>query len=241
VTTPASPADGPPDQPVRGPRRARLLVAGGLLLVVAVVVAWAVWPDGPPRSDLVGAPVRSGPGSTTTTAPTTTLPGVTIPAPTTTTTTTLPGGPAAQPVLLRIGSIGVEAPVTPVGLAADRSMEVPPADQVGWYRLGVSPASPHGSAVLAAHVDFNGRRGAFFDLRRLPEGEGVVVVMGDGTNRIYRVTQRFQVAKDQAPLADLFRGDGPARLVLITCGGAFDRSIGHYQDNIVVVAEPVGP
>ncbi|WP_127571392.1 class F sortase [Georgenia faecalis] len=36
----------------------------------------------------------------------------------------------------------------------------------------------------------------------------------------------------------LFATDGDHRLVLITCGGAFDERSGQYAENIVVVAEP---
>jgi len=38
--------------------------------------------------------------------------------------------------------------------------------------------------------------------------------------------------------ADIFAQDGPARLVLISCGGPFDRTAGSYLDNIVVFAVP---
>lgn len=38
--------------------------------------------------------------------------------------------------------------------------------------------------------------------------------------------------------ADLFRADGPVRLVLITCGGTFEAAAGRYADNVVVVAHP---
>jgi hypothetical protein len=38
---------------------------------------------------------------------------------------------------------------------------------------------------------------------------------------------------------EVFAVGGPPRLVLITCGGAFDRRTRNYADNVVVVAEPV--
>ena len=40
-------------------------------------------------------------------------------------------------------------------------------------------------------------------------------------------------------VADLFRHDGTAQLVLITCGGSFDHRARAYRDNIVLVADPV--
>jgi hypothetical protein len=40
------------------------------------------------------------------------------------------------------------------------------------------------------------------------------------------------------PIEQLFVPDGPPGLVLITCGGSFDRGVRSYQDNIVVRAVP---
>jgi hypothetical protein len=37
----------------------------------------------------------------------------------------------------------------------------------------------------------------------------------------------------------IFARDGAPQLVLITCGGTFDRTIRSYEDNVVVTAEPV--
>ena len=41
--------------------------------------------------------------------------------------------------------------------------------------------------------------------------------------------------------ADVFSVRGASRLVLITCGGAYDPANGGYQDNLVVIARPDGP
>lgn len=51
--------------------------------------------------------------------------------------------------------------------------------------------------------------------------------------RVYRKT-------DGLP-ADLFATAGAPRLVLITCGGTFDRAAASYLDNIVVFAAPERP
>lgn len=142
----------------------------------------------------------------------------------------------AAPTALRIDGIGVDAEVVPVGVAADGSMEVPAADQVGWYRYGPVPGAA-GSAVLAAHVDYDGRRGAFFDLSALRPGDAVVVDGPDGTRR-YRVTETRQVAKADLAASGVFDRSGEPRLALITCGGDFDATARSYRDNVVVQAVP---
>lgn len=214
------------------PRTARTLVTASILVLVGVIAAVAWWPKGSPRSDLQEVAVV--PSTTTTTTTTTTTAPPTTEA--TTTTTTLP---PMQPGRLRIPAIGVDAPIVPVGLNPDGSMEVPPATEVGWYELGVEPGSPEGSAVLAAHVDYAGQRGAFFDLRSLPEGAEVLVSDAEGRELRYVVDVRTQVDKDALPVEELFRSNGAPTLTLITCGGAFDSSARSYQDNIVLRASPV--
>lgn len=171
--------------------------------------------------------------TTTTTAPTTTPPPTTTTAPV---TTTAPSGPAGAPMRLRIPTIGVDASIDGVGLAGDGQMEIPPAEDVGWYELGPRPGAA-GSSVLAAHVDYGGRRGAFFDLAKVPVGAPLEVTTSNGSQRFVVVTRK-QIAKADIDLAEYFTADGPARLTLITCGGSFNRRIGHYQDNLVITAEP---
>ena len=87
---------------------------------------------------------------------------------------------------LRIPSLGIDAPVLPVGVDAHGEMEVPAATDVGWYRFGPAPGA-EGSAVLAAHVDYDGRRGVFFELRRLEPGARLDVTFADGSVQVYEV------------------------------------------------------
>jgi sortase (surface protein transpeptidase) len=207
------------------PTRARLILALSIAGLVVVVAAWLAWPDAEGRADLEAVkPIVT----TTTSMPTTT------PAPTPTTTVPAPL-PLTDPTRVRVPSIGLDAPVVPVGLRSDGQMEVPAASDVGWYRLGPAPGDT-GSAVLAAHVDYGGQRGAFFDLRSVPVG-AEVFVDGDGTTRRFVVSLREQLPKDAVALERYFTAEGPERLTLITCGGAFDRGAGHYVDNIILTAD----
>ena len=210
-------------------RRASLLLATSLA-VLAVALGLLVSRSDEPRADLVGAPVTTAAPSTTTTSTN---------VPTTSTPTVPPRPTPGEPRQLVIPDLSVEAAVVPVGLQADGSMEVPPADQVGWYLHGVAPGSDRGSAVLAAHVDYGGRRGVFFDLARLPVGAVVEVVDEGGERRRWSVTERYQVDKDALDIPELFRDSGVPTLTLITCGGAFDRGERSYEDNVVVRGVPV--
>ncbi|MBT0993568.1 class F sortase [Cellulomonas sp. DKR-3] len=132
--------------------------------------------------------------------------------------------------------------VVPVGVAPDGTMELPAAaDVAGWYRYGPAPGQPSGNAVLAAHVDsaVTGL-GPLVALRDVREASRLTVTTASGRDVVYSVTGVEQVPKTDAPLRSWFDRTGPAQLVVITCGGAWDAEIGHYSDNVVLTAEPVG-
>lgn len=149
----------------------------------------------------------------------------------------------AVPLSVRIASIGVDAPLIPVGIEADGAMEIPEDVQdIGWYdpygELGVVPGTA-GTAVLAGHVDSRSQgRGALYDLRDLRTGTEIEVAMSDGSLQRWTITEVIQYPKDVLPYDELFVWSGPPRLAIITCGGEFDRTARSYRDNIVVYATP---
>lgn len=145
-----------------------------------------------------------------------------------------------RPVRVRVPALGIDARVAALGVADDGEMEVPKdARTVAWYEYGPSPGQ-NGSAVLAAHVDYNGVRGIFFDLARLAAGDEVVVELEGGRTRTFTVEEQASVAKEVLPIDELFRREGAPALTLITCGGEFDAAARSYRSNVVVRAMPTG-
>ena len=150
-------------------------------------------------------------------------------------------GPAAAPVTLTIDALGVAIPVEPVGVAGDGQMEIPPfAEVAGWYRHGPSPAQDSGTTVIAAHVDSiaSAGLGPFARLGELQPGSAVAVTLEDGTVRSYTVTSVERAPKTTVAWDDVFVREGSHRLVLVTCGGTFQRQVRSYSDNVIVTAEP---
>jgi hypothetical protein len=148
-----------------------------------------------------------------------------------------PSRPASPPQRLLLPAVGIDAPVRPVGVADDGQMQLPtdPA-VVGWYRYGPAP-SARGSAVLAAHVDsWEHGLGPLARLREVEVGDTLVVRTARG-RVVHTVTAVASYPKQALP-RDVFARSGAPRLRVITCGGAFDEASGHYEENLVVTAEP---
>jgi Domain of unknown function (DUF4397)/Sortase domain len=142
----------------------------------------------------------------------------------------------AEPVRLTVPSVGLDAPLTGIGLDGTGVL-VPPADDTvaGWYRGGPAPGEP-GPAVVSGHVDGPGGPAVFAGLRRVAVGDGVVVTRADGTTARFTVTRVDRYAKTDFPTDDVYGPTPGAELRLITCGGAFDRAAGSYPDNVVIYA-----
>jgi LPXTG-site transpeptidase (sortase) family protein len=143
------------------------------------------------------------------------------------------------PARITIAGIGVEeAPVVGVGVAPTGEMEIPGAAEVGWYQFGVSPGEA-GAAVMAAHIAFEGHIGVFRHLSGVSVGDEILVEMADGRRLGFIVTETAQFSKEDLPLDRIFAKDGQPVLVLITCGGDFNRELRDYSDNVVAFAVPV--
>lgn len=139
-----------------------------------------------------------------------------------------------------IPSLGIEAPVAPVGVDAAGDVAIPErVDTVGWYRFAALPDAVQGSTVLVGHVD-SARQGAgaFFPLHTVTKGAAVRIRMPSNRVLHYRVVARAEFRKAAVPLDALFSLSGAPRLTLITCGGPFDAQRRSYQDNVVVTAVP---
>ena len=148
--------------------------------------------------------------------------------------------PPPVPARLVVADLDVDMAIIGVGTEADGTMTLPASGaDAGWYRFGSAPASPSGTTVLASHVDTRAEGlGPFARLRDAQVGTAVSVTDEDGTVHSYTVSSVDRIAKTRVPLDEIFARTGPARLVLLTCGGAWDASIGHYEDNVVVTAVP---
>lgn len=156
---------------------------------------------------------------------------------------TLGATPAAAivpPVRVQVPDLDIDMPVAAVGVAPEGDMELPDdAGVAAWYEFGPAPAAAAGSTLIAAHVDsLTTGIGPFAKLHDVAPGAQVVVTTADGGTHRYRVQDVARVEKDAAPVGEWFDRAGPPRLVLVTCGGAFDREVRHYAENVVVTALP---
>jgi sortase (surface protein transpeptidase) len=147
---------------------------------------------------------------------------------------------AAAPVRVDVPALGVDTAVIPVGVDDDGQLEVPEdVNTVGWYQFGPAPGAPAGSAVLTGHVDdVRQGVGVFGRIGDLGPGDAVTVTDAGGVARNFTVLSREEWNKTEVPLDRLFDRAGEPRLVLITCGGAFDNSTLGYDDNIAITAVP---
>lgn len=148
----------------------------------------------------------------------------------------------APPIRLTLPNLDVSAPVVPVSVASGGGLDVPnDPDVLGWWSSGARPGDRRGSVLIDGHVDSATQGlGVFARLRELRPGDPVITESASGERHHYRVVGLHQFAKETLPAGMLFSQEVPERLVLITCGGPFNRDEGHYRDNVVVLADPDG-
>ncbi|WP_222710690.1 class F sortase [Quadrisphaera setariae] len=142
------------------------------------------------------------------------------------------------PVGVSVPRIGVSSSLLPLGIAADGALQVPDlgeAQSAGWLTTSAVPGRP-GPSVIAGHVDSRSGPAVFFRLHELVPGDQVDVQLDDGSTVTYSVDDVVRVSKDAFPTAEVYGPRPGPVLRLLTCGGAFDRATGHYEDNVIVFA-----
>jgi len=169
------------------------------------------------------------------------------PAPLTAVVSEAPG----VPVSVTVPGHHVDAEVSADPLNPDGSLYVPPDPRaVSWASQDVGPGSSYGTTILVSHINYRGVAGAFADLADYRVGQVITVVLADGRRMHYAVAappievNKNQVGPRRQELFDQSSSYGLAgqpksgRLLLLSCGGAFDNRTGHYESNIFVFALP---
>lgn len=151
--------------------------------------------------------------------------------------------PRARPTRIEIPAIGVDAPIEPLGLDKDGSVEVPPLSRpslTGWYQPGPAPGQ-RGGAVILGHVDTR-RNGpaVFYKLQRLRPGDSIRVRRGDGDIAVFQVDSVERFPRDDFPTQRVYGPLDYPGLRLVTCGGLFDYQRHEYEDNVMVFASGRG-
>ena len=200
----------PTDDPQRGKRRNALLVGavGALLIWMAAHGGLQTAPQPPPSAALVRTVDGRGPL------------------------------PASAPARVRIPAIGVNAPTTVLGLAADGQIAVPTyhqADHIGWYRYSPAPGTS-GTAVLVGHVDTPTGRAVLYRLGQLRPGDRILIDRRDGSTAVFTVTRVASYADSTFPTAQVYSLTSPPQLTLITCGHGYDPATHRYLGNLVAFA-----
>jgi Sortase domain len=140
------------------------------------------------------------------------------------------------PVRIDIPRIGVTSSLDRLGRARDKTVEVPTRWEVaGWYAGGARPGDP-GSAVILGHVDSKRGPAVFFRLHELRKGDEIEVGRADGSTIRFAVERVAQYDKQRFPTDEVYYPTLTPALRLVTCGGEFDASVGHYRSNVIVFA-----
>lgn len=146
----------------------------------------------------------------------------------------------SKPVGLHIPAIDVRSVVQQTGQAANGSIQAPAPgphyDEAAWYKYSPTPGSL-GPAVILGHVDSaaNGPS-VFYRLGELRRNDRVKITRADGSVAVFVVDAVHRYSKDKFPTQLVYGDIDHAGLRIVTCGGAFDDTSGHYLDNVVVFA-----
>jgi LPXTG-site transpeptidase (sortase) family protein len=151
----------------------------------------------------------------------------------------IPAGPTAAPVEVLIPVLDVHRPVEKIGMDQSGMLGLPTnAWDAGWFEYGPVPGA-QGDAVIEGHSGYPGKPLLFGRLYQLRSGDRIIVLLADGTRRLFIVASKATVPAGASPpgLADPY---GPPRLTLITCTGSFNKYTYSSSERLLVFANYAG-
>jgi sortase (surface protein transpeptidase) len=144
-----------------------------------------------------------------------------------------------EPTNLYIPSLDIRAPFIKLGLALDKSLEVPKGGtEVGWFIHGAKPGQV-GPAVVVGHKDTEQGEAVFAKLNQIKIGELIEITRADGSTVKYQVESVSQYSQDNFPTDAVYGEVDHAALRLITCAGTYVAQRDRYTDNFIVFARLV--
>jgi LPXTG-site transpeptidase (sortase) family protein len=145
--------------------------------------------------------------------------------------------PVEPPQHIEIPSIGLSAPIIEVGIAADKSMDVPKDTRtVGWYQYSVKPGQIGGS-VFTAHYDTStGKPAIFYNLRKMKMGDVIFIRMQNGEELLFKVDDIVSHPVAGFPTDLIFGNYTDKKLIMITCDGVWNPLERNYSKRLVVFA-----
>ena len=105
----------------------------------------------------------------------------------------------------------------------------------GWWTGGPKPGQT-GPAVIVGHVDSKTGPAVFANLWEVRRGDLVDILRADGSAIDFQVRRVEERDKSDFPTADVYGQTRDSELRLVTCGGKFNHSKGHYDQNVIVWA-----
>jgi hypothetical protein len=216
------------------------LVGELLLVVLLVVTAATTWRDGGPTDGLVdlARPPEDVAALNASLIQPSAKPHGTLPV-AEAALPPLPRVPKSPPVQLLIAQLDVHRAVEKVGVNQYGVMNVPVNSwNAGWYTGSPVPGAP-GDSVIEGHAGYPGQPMIFGKLVDLHRGDRIVVVLADGSHRLFLVESTRSVSAGSA-IPGLAEPYGVPRLTLLTCTGHFDKKNKWYSDRLVLEARYAG-
>lgn len=140
------------------------------------------------------------------------------------------------PDYISVPALDLFTSVESVGLTDEETMATPyNPKNVAWYSYGYAPGEK-GRAALAAHLDWEGQRGPFWELSSVPVGSLIAVVGESGRTLVFSVASNRSYDQAASISNQVFGYSDTPRLSLITCEGTFLEAADVYSERQVVDA-----
>jgi sortase (surface protein transpeptidase) len=142
------------------------------------------------------------------------------------------------PRYLRISKIKVDARIKRLGALVNNNLDAPNnIYDVGWYENSAKPGED-GTMLLDGYIAGPTKRGVFYSLGNLQNGDKIDLERGDGKVITYKVVKQQLYDSDKVDMKSILNSAEPGKpgLNLITYSTRFDVSTNKFEQRLVIFA-----
>jgi len=148
--------------------------------------------------------------------------------------------PADIPKRISIPQLDIDGLIQLVSIDQYGRIAVPSNIYIaGWYVNSVRPGEK-GLSIVSGHRNGKTNPGVFYNLEKLKKDDLVTIEYGDDSIREFLVIDVIQIVTENAQEVMYERLEGvDKQLVLVTCGGEYDKEMKTYIDRVIVRARGI--
>lgn len=145
------------------------------------------------------------------------------------------------PKLLTIKKINLTARMKRMDISQSGGVMVPKnINDVGWYANSSNPGAP-GTVLINGHVDYAGEPGALYNVKKIENGDDIILETGSGRQIYYKVIKKEEIPTEEFNFDKIFATSpkNTQNIGIVANSGKYDNKKQLFDHKLIIYAQKI--